>query len=229
MLKVFLFFVINLMVVCQAVSFAAPCYGTHMPEKKHWVWGVQADMLLDRNLDNSEGGVSGNRYFITGSYALFDWLSLDGKIGVGNVRWENSDPGNLAFDTGFAGAYGFRVKLYDDKDSGLKAVAGFQHISVHPHAASVASDNYKAIVDEWQGSLLVSRRIGRFEPYSGPRYGSLDFIKWVNDHDRQRIKSEKKVGIVAGVDYIITRNIRLNVETAFFDGEKVSLAVSRDF
>lgn len=200
-----------------------------MPEKRHWIWGVQADLLLDRDLDNGRGGVKGNRYFVTGSYALLEWLSIDGKIGAGGARWENSSPGNLSFDTGFAGAYGFRVKVYEDKKDDIKVVAGFQHISVHPHAASMGNDDYKAIIDEWQGSLLFSKCIGMFETYLGPRYGSLDFIKWVNDHDRNRIKSEDKVGLVMGMDYVITKDVRFNIETVFFDGEKLSFAISRDF
>jgi hypothetical protein len=145
------------------------------------------------------------------------------------VAWHNSNPGNLNYNTSFAGGYGFRIKGYENKALGIKTVAGFQHISIHPPTASPASDNHRVIIDDWQGSVLVSKDIGNLVPYLGARYGTVDFIKWVNDHDRRRIKSEKMLGLVIGVDYLMAMDTRLNIEGDFIDGEELSVGISRDF
>ncbi len=227
--KKLLFFTIGLSVLCAGISFAAPCYGTHMPEKKQWTWGAQGDFLIDRNLKDSQGGISSNRYFLTGSYSLFDWLCFDGKIGVGDVAWHNSNPGNMSFNTGFAGGYGFRIKGYENRHLGIKTVAGFQHISVHPFSAPFSSDKYKVVIDDWQGSALISKDAGNFVPYFGARYGTTDLLKWTNAHNRRRIKSEKRIGLVIGADYPINKGVRLNIEGDFIDGEELSIGISRDF
>lgn len=229
MVKKIIFLTLVLIVTCSAAVYSAPCYGTHVPEKKHWTWGVEGDFVIDRNLENDQGGVSSNRYFLTGSLGIFDWLCFDGKIGVGSVRWDNLSAGKMNFDTNFAGAYGFRVKAYENKELGIKGVIGFQHISVHPRSETSGSGQYKVIIDDWQGSVLASKAMGRFVPYLGTRYGSVDFIKWVNEHDRKRIKSEKKVGLVIGMDYLIAKCTRLNIEGDFIDGEKLSIGIKRDF
>lgn len=229
MLKKVLSFMVILAVVYSGVSYAAPCYGTHMPKEKQWILGLQGDFLVDRNLDHDQGGTRGNKYFLTCSFGVFDWICFDGKIGAGDVVWHNADPGNLNYNTGFAGAYGFRIKGYENKDLGVKTVAGFQHISVHPRSTCPASDKHRVIIDDWQGSVLISKDIGSFVPYFGARYGTVDFIKWVNDHDRQRIKSEKKIGAVIGLDYLVSENTKLNIEGDFMDGEELSIGISRDF
>ena len=200
-----------------------------MPKEKQWIWGAEGDFLIDRNLDNNQGGTSGNRYFLKGSYGVFEWICFDGKIGVGDVSWRNSDPGNLDYDTRFAGGYGFRIKGYENKDLGIKTVIGFQHISVHPPTQDLGNDKHRVIIDDWQGSALISKDISNLTPYLGARYGTVDYIKWVNEHDRKRIKSEKKLGLVIGADYLIAKDTRLNIEGDFIDGEEVSVGISRDF
>jgi hypothetical protein len=220
---------IILAVAYSGISYAAPCYGTHMPKEKQWIWGLEGDFLLDRNLKNNQGSTSGSRYFLIGSYGVFKWVCFDGKIGVGEVAWHNSNPGNLSYNTGFAGGYGFRIKGYENKNLGIKTVAGFQHISVHPRTTCPMNDKHRVIIDDWQGSVLISKDIGNFTPYLGAKYGTLDFIKWANDHDRRRIKSEKNIGAVIGIDYLVTKDTRLNIEGIFIDGEELSIGARRAF
>ena len=229
MVKKYFFIVMILMMIFPNVSYPAPCYGTHMPKERQWIWGLQEDFLIDRDLNNNQGSTSGNRYFLTGSYGLFKRLCFDGKIGAGDVTWHNPDPGNLSYNAGFAGGYGFRIKGYENKDLGIKTVAGFQHISVHPPTTSPKSDKHRVIIDDWQGSALISKDMGNLTPYLGARYGTVDYIKWVNEHDRKRIKSEKRFGLVIGADYFIARDIRLNIEGDFIDGEELSIGISKDF
>lgn len=218
------------MPLAYRVAYAAPAYGTHMPEKRHWTGGVEGNFLIDRNLDNDEGCTSGNRYFLTLSYGIFEWLSLDGKIGVGDVHWDRTQGNDdLDYDTNFAGAYGFRIKGYENEDWGIKSVAGFQHMSVHPDAVNQGGEKHETIIDEWQGTVIISKDVGDVVPYLGARYGTVDFIKWVDEHDRKRIQSEKYYGVIVGMDYWLNEKTRINLEGAFLDGEEVAVGVSYDF
>lgn len=229
MSKRYLFICIGISLIFSNTCYSAPCYGTHMPKEKQWIWGLQGDFLIDRNLENDQGGTKGNRFFLTGSYGIFKWICFEGKIGVGDVTWHNSNLGNLDYNTGFAGGYGFRIRGYENKELGIKTVVGFQHISVHPFQVDYGNSKYRVIIDDWQGSALISKDIGRLVPYLGVRYGTVDFIKWVDDHDRKRIKSEKRTSLVIGTDYLICKDTRLNIEGDFVDGEEISIGISRGF
>ena len=231
MVKRYIFFLtISLLVlsICQ-ISYAAPAYGTHMPEGHRWTWGVQGNFIMDRNLGNNQGGTDGNRYFLTGSYGVFPWLCFDGRIGVGRVEWKRPSADELDYSTNFAGGYGFRIRGFGNERLGIRSVAGFQHISVHPDARDQKGTKHETIIDEWQGSLIVSKDIGNLVPYLGVRYGSLDFIKWENERDRKRIHSERRYGIITGFDYWLDKKTRVNLEGTFLDGEELAIGISRDF
>ncbi len=226
---VFLFLVTSYWLLVTVVH-AAPSYGTHMPEEKHWTCGAEGDFVIDRDLDNEQGATEGNRYFVTASLGVFSWLSLDGKIGVGDVEWKRGSIGDdLSYSTNFAGGYGFRVRLYENEDWGIKSVAGFQHISVHPDPKNQGGIKHETIIDDWQGSLLVSKAIGDLIPYIGGRYGSLDFIKWENEKERKRINSEEYYGLILGMDYWLGESIKLNLEGTFLDGEEIAMGITCDF
>ncbi|MFC1508055.1 hypothetical protein ACFL60_00015 [Candidatus Omnitrophota bacterium] len=223
----FLFSISSLLFV--RTCYASPAYGTHMPEEHHWTGGLEGNFIIDRNLDNDQGGTNGDRYFLTLSYGIFSWLSFDGKIGVGNVEWHRLSADDLTYSTNFAGAYGFRIKGYENKEWGIKSVMGFQHISVHPEAKNQASVKHEAIIDEWQGSFLVSKDIGSFVPYMGGRYGSLDFIRWENEKDRERIHSERYYGAIVGMDWWLSERTKINIEASFIDSEELAMGISYDF
>ncbi|MDP8230312.1 MAG: hypothetical protein P9L93_04325 [Candidatus Gorgyraea atricola] len=223
-----LILIIFIFLFCR-ISIAAPVYGTHMPKERRFTCGLEGNFIVDRNLDNDEGATSGDRYFFTLSYGIFSWLSFDGKIGVGDAGWHRIGADDLSYATNFAGGYGFRVRGYEIEEWGIKSVAGFQHISVHSDAKNQGGDKHDAIIDEWQGSLVVSKDIGSLVPYFGTRYGTVDFIKWLNEHDRKRIQSEKYYGLIIGLDYWLSDKTKINLECDFLDGEEFALGFSRDF
>jgi len=201
-----------------------------MPEEKHWTCGLEGSFIIDRNLDNGEGGTNGNRYFFTCSYGIFSWLSFDGKIGLGNVDWDRTMGNNdINYSTNFAGAYGFRIKGFENERFGIKSVAGFQHISVHPDPKNQGGNKNESIIDDWQGSVLISKDVGDLVPYLGGRYGTVDFIRRTNEVDRKRIKSEENFGLIIGLDYWLNKRAKVNLEGSFLDGKEVAVGVTYDF
>jgi len=80
-----------------------------------------------------------------------------------------------------------------------------------------------------EGSIAISKDMGKFVPYLGARYGTLDYIKWENEHDRKRIKSEENYGLIIGLDYHLDDRTKINLEGAFIDSEEFAIGVSREF
>src|SRR5690348_16913153 len=67
-------------------SWAAPCYGPKMPLQNQVFGGLQSYTIFNRNLENEYGKIHSQQEFALLSYGIFDWLSLDLKGGIGNVR-----------------------------------------------------------------------------------------------------------------------------------------------
>jgi hypothetical protein len=210
--------------------YAAPSFGTRMAPKGHWRNGVEYNCVLQRDAEHdAQGRSASNQYFLNTSYSLFEWLSFDFKLGMGDANWKDGEYGDIYFSPAFAGGYGFRVKCYENKDYGLRLVAGFQHISVHPKTAHLNS-RVNMIVDDWQWSALVSKDIGKFTPYVGARYSRCDLIRRLGDWgDRKCIKPKNIAGIIIGNDFKFNDQTSLNTEVRLINDLSFSVGISTDF
>ena len=207
---------------------AAPCYGTRMPKKKSLFCGFQTHSIINRYLENQQGELRSMQHFLLISYGVFDWFSIDLKGGAGNIKQHPAGSDEVDYSSSFNGGYGFRLKLYD-KDN-TKAVFGFQHISVHPRKTRLNGTKHTAVLDDWQVSFLVSRKILKFTPFLGAKWSRVDYIHWVEE-DRKRTMSDltKDLGMVLGLDFDINEKIWLNLEGQFFDTEAVALSINFSF
>ncbi len=207
---------------------AAPCYGTKMPGQKKIFLGLQNHTILKRYLQDDYGKLRSSQYFLLLSYGLFDWLSLDLKGGVGNIKQHPVGSDEIDYPTYLGGGYGLRVKLYDAED--LKMVFGFQHISVHPDTVFLGAVKHKGVLDDWQFSLLASYGFKGITPYLGTKWSRADYIHWV-DGERKLEKSDltKSIGLVIGSDFTLTKNTWLNLEGQFFDGEAIAFSINYSF
>ena len=214
-------------------SFAAPAYGTHMPEKGHWHWGWQTNVVLRRNLEREWGKLRSYQTFITGSFGLTPWLCFDGKLGWGNIKNRPENISRIDYPGNFAGGYGFRVKLYRHATDKIKSVFGFQHISVHPDHQYVGKEKRKVILDDWQFSFLVSYDLSRyFVPYAGVKLSRMDLIEKAGDiRKRKRSENSELAGMILGVDIYLDKTHRqwFNLECRFFDEAAISLGVVFSF
>ncbi|MBI5144873.1 MAG: hypothetical protein HZA27_01655 [Candidatus Omnitrophica bacterium] len=210
------------------VCYAAPCYGTKLPEKNKIFLGVQTHSIFKRYLIAEEGKLRSWQDFLLLSYGVFDWLSLDLKGGAGYIKEHPIGSDELDYPSSFAGGYGFRLKFYETQR--IKAVFGFQHISVHPRAINVGSTKHKAVLDDWQFSLLCSYDFKKIVPYLGLRWSRIDYIHW-QDESRKRVKSDrtKSAGLIAGFDLPITKNLWLNLEGNFLDSQALAASLNYSF
>ena len=222
-------FILPLIIFFLPISaYAAPCYGTRMPSKHEFFSGLEAYLIFERELEKDQGKVRSSQSFFLISYGIFDWLSLDLKIGAGGIRRYGAAADNIDYSARFDGGYGFRMRLYE-KDK-LRLVTGFQHISVHPETVRSNGKKYKAVLDDWQVSLLGSYDFSFITPYLGTRLSRTDYINWI-DNNRKRHMSDtgKSAGLITGIDIAVTDKMWINAEASFFDSEALAISLNARF
>lgn len=209
-------------------SYAAPCYGTKMPKKKELFGGIQTHAIFKRYLEDEYGKLRSTQHFVLLSWGVYDWLSIDLKGGVGYIKQHPVGGDEVDYDSSFSGGYGFRLKLYDEKKN--KIVFGFQHISIHPPRIYLEGARHKAVLDDWQFSLLASRDFLKITPYLGTKWSRTDYIHWVGDN-RKREKSAltKSVGLVFGFDLPVAEKVWFNLEGQLFDSEAFAFSMNFNF
>ncbi|MFA5146937.1 MAG: hypothetical protein WC515_06175 [Candidatus Omnitrophota bacterium] len=209
-------------------SYAASSNGTRLPPGHDVELGYEFNMIFDRPLDRSYGTLRSRNHFYTVSFGVADWLSLDGKIGIGDATETGSSHlPKLEFDTGFAGGYGFRFKVFDSEKYHIRVIAGFQHISVHPQDRSAGDDKYESFLDDWQVSGLIAGDIEFVTLYAGIKGSDCEMVYKVNGHDKKRRYSEDHVGLISGAEiYLFDGKARLSVEGRFFDETALSVSSS---
>ncbi len=208
--------------------YAAPCYGTKMPLKNQIFSGLQTHSVLKRYLENHNGKMRSLQNFVLLSYGVFDWLCIDLKGGAGYIKKRSPTAERLDYSAYLGGGYGLRLRLYDNEKT--KMVFGFQHISVHPHKVHQDGIKRKAVLDDWQFSLIASRDLPIITPYIGTRWSSMDYIVWVNG-ERNRIKSDrtKSIGLIVGADIPLSKEAWINIEGNFFDAEAFATSLNFGF
>ena len=207
---------------------AAPAYGTRLPAKRHLVVGGQTHAVLNRDLEDAHGEMSSLQHFLLLSFGITDWLSLDLKGGAGDIEQDPDNGNKVQYPAYVGGGYGFRARLYDEEK--IKAVFGFQHISIHPYSVFIGNTKNKAVLDDWQFSLLGSYDLKCFTPYLGAKWSRMDYIHWVEDfRKRKQSDPDKSAGLIAGMDIPFGKRTWFNVEGQFLDSQAVAVSVNYRF
>ena len=202
--------------------FAAPTDGTNIPYKGKYITGYQNNSIFKHDLAGSYGNVRSLQNYYTLSYGVFDWLTLDGKIGFGNVREKGGVHPKVEHNYGFAGGYGFRLRVMDDAANKVRVVTGFQHTSAHPANRNLSGDKRMAIYEDWQVSLVSSKDVGIITPFAGAKVSYGNLIQKTNDIDRKNRPPKYYAGVVVGCDLKVTKNTYLSFEGHFIDETSLS-------
>ena len=219
--------VIGPLILLSGISAAAPLCGPDLPGRGKWYMGFETNIVFDRDMKKGLGEAESNQYFYNISYGIYDWFSFDGKLGMGDTEFDTIEAGRMDLDLGFAGAYGARFKVYDNREKRLRGVLGFQHISVHPSKEETAGVKYSSIWDEWQISLLLSKEFGKIEPYVGVKASQLYIIRKDNLQDDWSWNgSGDHLGIILGSKAELPGNWYLVLEGRFVDETAFSTVVS---
>jgi len=208
--------------------YAAPSNGTRMPPGGKLESGYEYNVMFERPMSHSFGDLSTQDHLYTLTLGVFDWLALDGQIGLGDVTEKNGKLPTLDYNTAFAGGYGFRIRAYDNKEWGVRVILGGEHICVHPQVRSINNDKYEAILDDWQASALVAKDFRFVTVYTGMKASDCQLIYTLNKHDRKRVSSDQHIGLITGLEvyFFKDKKTRVNVEGRFFDETALSTSVS---
>lgn len=221
--------VIILFLLSCLKTYASPTDGTNIPYKGKYITGYQNNTIFKHDLAHSYGNVRSTQHYYTLSYGVFDWLTLDGKIGFGNLREKGGVHPKVEHNYGFAGGYGFRIRVLDDAKNKIRIVTGFQHISAHPPSRNLNGDKREAIYEDWQASLVSSKDIGRVTPFAGAKVSYGNLIQKVNEIDRKNRPPAYYAGAVIGCDVKLTKNTYLSVEGHFIDETSLSTGIYYTF
>lgn len=209
---------------------AAPSNGTRFPQKGKIESGYEYNVMFKNPLSHSFGDLETQDHFYTLSFGVFDWFSLDGQAGLGDVTEKNGKLPKLEYNTGFAGGYGFRIMAFAKKEWGLRVILGGQHISIHPPDRSIDNDKYSAIIDDWQLSGLLAKDFKFLTLYTGIKGSDCAVIYKLNKHDRKRVSPEDHIGLITGAElYLFDKKTRLAAEARFFDETAFTASVSSLF
>lgn len=213
--------------ICHFV-YAAPCYGTKVPLKNKFFMGLETHSIFKRYLENEFGKARSTQHLLLLSYGVFDWLSVDLKGGAGSAKQHPVGSDEVDYASSFAGGYGLRVKFLNQDR--IKAVLGFQHISVHPKHRDAGAVRNEAILDDWQWSVLASYDLKKITPYLGTKWSRVDYIHRLDGNRKRRMSDlTKGIGLVAGVDFPINERVWFNLEGQCLDGEAMSFSVNYSF
>ena len=219
-IKIYVLIVAILFTACSI--FAAPTDGTNIPYKGKYITGYQNNSIFKHDLGETYGNVRSFQNYYTLSYGVFDWLTLDGKIGFGNVREKGGNRPEIQHNYGFAGGYGFRLRVMDDAVNKVRVVTGFQHTSTHPADRNLDGNKHMAIYEDWQLSLVSSKDIGMITPFAGAKISYGNLIQKTNDIDRKNRPPKYYGGVILGCDVKLTKNTYLSVEGHFIDETSLS-------
>ena len=64
---------------------AAPTDGTNIPYRGKYITGYQNNSIFKHDLATPYGNIESFQNYYTLSYGVFDWLTLDGKVGLGDL------------------------------------------------------------------------------------------------------------------------------------------------
>ncbi|NQT22908.1 MAG: hypothetical protein HQ579_05655 [Candidatus Omnitrophica bacterium] len=209
-------------------SFAASSNGTRFPKQGAAEFGYEYYAMFRRALSRSYGNLKTSDHFAIVSVGITDWLSLDGKIGMGDLTAKGGiHLPKLEFDNGFSGGYGFRVKFFEHEQTDVRIILGGQHISVHPQDRSIDDDKYESFLDDWQICGVVTKKIKCFSPYVGMKLSDCEFVYKINKHDKKRRYSRYHLGFLFGGDFfLLEEKLRINIEARLFDESGFSAAAA---
>jgi opacity protein-like surface antigen len=199
--------------------------------------GLDGGTVWDRQLrDNAE-----LRVYQAGhlrGYGLTDWLSVYGKIGWAHL--EVDDPTIIKRgETGTSNSFGENLllsvqvkgRLWRHAASGWEWDGSARYVDMRAER----KDDNEGRWSEWQFATSVAKRWGRFTPYGGAKFSTVNFKYKVREDGttirQDTYKEDGSLGPFLGVDLSLgqDRDVVVNLESAYVGGPEVTLAVSYTF
>ena len=155
---------------------------------------------------------------VTGDYGLLPSLDLYIKLGFADMEVK-----------GFKGrldalyGVGAKFKLFKDPEDKLNVT-----IDGGVTRFNSGESSRDATVTDYMGALIISNRTGNMTPYGGVKVCETE-VELKSGAGSTKYSADKKVGLLAGVDYFVNPNVFFNGEVNLFDQQAIYLGAGFKF
>lgn len=230
-----LFFLVPFL--CLNIAQAAPVGSpASLLEKGQWDFALEGAHLSRRTMkttSNSNYEVSISHGYHSRSFGLTERLLIKAKVGgTYGYLYDGAASGEDA-KTSLSGGLGWGLQLqgiiFENKDLGVEwdGSTQFLHMrSHHKRSGKANSDWY-----EWQVSSSVAKAIGRFKPYGGIKFSTVNLEHDDGEGNKTSYDEDESIGPFIGTDIYLgdDRDIVINLEAGFLIGNEFSGQVKYRF
>ncbi len=226
MKKTVLFLVIFFLYL--SFAYAAPVGSpASLLKKGQWDFAIEGGYFSERPMESSGNAnyeVSISHGYHSRSFGLTDRLTITGKVGgIYGYIYDETTPGTQT-KISLSGGLGLGIQLkgiiFENEDSRVEWDGGSQFLymrSHHKRSGKANTDWY-----EWQISTCLANEVGRFKPYAGVKFSTVDL-----DHDdgkgnKTSYDEDGSIGPFVGTDIYLgqDRDIVINLEAGFLLGNE---------
>lgn len=197
-------------------------------EKGQWDFAAEGGYISRRPMETSGNAnyeASITHGYHSRSYGLTDRLMITGRIGgTHGYIYDETVVAGTENKTSLSGGLGLGLQLkgiiFQNKDTGLEWDAGGQYLYMRSHHKSSGKAN--ADWYEWQFSTCLAKAIGRFKPYAGVKFSTVDLDHDDGEGNTTSYDEDESVGPFIGTDIYFgeERDVIIYLEGAFLIGDE---------
>lgn len=190
------------------------------------------------------------RTMIKGSFGIFDFLDVYVRLGVADDKSEGdfvyAGLTLAEFDAKMraAFAYGVGLKATYPLGNGFLIGADLQYLKHRNKVKGDISDTLglglvapfegKVTLQQWHFAPYAALKIQNVTPYAGLKYSDVRIRAGFEDEETgetatYKLKADDRVGLFGGLTYVLTPNLKLNLEGRFIDESALSLGLTYKF
>ena len=196
-------------------------------QKGQWDFALEGGYLSERAMegdDDSSYDVNIVHGYHSRSYGLTDRLTIKAKAGGIYAHLNEETPAGIQTETSLSGGFGLGIQLkgiiFENQDRGFEWDGSGQFVYMRSHRKRSGKANTDWY--EWQVSTCVAKALGKFKPYAGVKFSTVDL-----DHDDGKgntnsYDEDESVGPFIGTDIYLGRDqdIVINLEIGFLLGNE---------
>mgnify|MGYP001610473978 CR=1 FL=1 len=174
----------------------------------------------DMKINGTKEEMITRQLVFTGDYGLLPSLDLYVKLGLADMEVK-----------GFRGrldalyGVGAKFKLFKDPEDKLNVT-----INGGVTRFNSGDSSKDATVTDYIGALIVSNRAGNITPYGGLKVSETDAeVKPTGGGSSSKYTADKKLGLLAGVDYFVNPKVFFNGEVNLFDQQAIYVGAGFKF
>ena len=192
-------------------------------EKGKWKVRLENEFVFSRRLKQRNGTstireTKSRRNYLKFIFGPIDNLDVFVKIGAATSKLDTQDGGY-----GFSWGAGFHSKLLQFPPEINVGLSGaFLEYRNNRYSNVLARDDSR--IDEWQIALVLSKRYGKWMPYTGVKFS--DMLVDVNSSVQSfELEAEDNFGVFVGTEIYWNQDLEGFIEGRFLDETSMSFSI----